>query len=150
MNPIQCLYEWNVHLQKWRRAHRQNYHGEWGSSWSYLLPYIVVFLSARCCWIDGDRSMDYCHYHLQAPPCHSISHLSFLNTATVFALKTHIERHTGEKSKETGLLPLPHALLQYFTLFVFRFFGRLIWYNQGVLVSVFNPTIKSLAGCEPT
>ena len=57
---------------------RANYHGEVrGSSWSYLVPYTVVFLSGRCCWIDGDRSMDYCHYHLPAPPCHSISHLSF-------------------------------------------------------------------------
>ena len=43
--------------------------------WSYRLPYTVVFLSERCCWIDVDRSMNYCHYQHLAPPCLSISHL---------------------------------------------------------------------------
>ena len=84
-----------------------NDHGEVrGSSWSYLVPYTVVFLSGRCCWIDGDRSMDYCHYHLPAPPCHSISHLSFFWFFLLCLLwskwseesRGHIERHTGEKS----------------------------------------------------
>ena len=43
--------------------------------WSYHLPYTVVFLSERCCWIDVDRSMNYCHYQHLAPPWLSISHL---------------------------------------------------------------------------